>query len=87
MREIGIRELKRRASDVVREVATGAEIYTVTKRGRAVGVLVPPNYLSAQPGGGSTNDAWDRLLGVAGKLAAERGARVSAVAELAAMRR
>jgi len=72
---------------LVREVATGAEIYTVTKRGRAVGVLVPPNYLSAQPGGGSTNDAWDRLLGVAGKLAAERGARVSAVAELAAMRR
>ncbi|MEI6210886.1 MAG: type II toxin-antitoxin system Phd/YefM family antitoxin [bacterium] len=87
MREIGIRELKRRASDVVREVATGAEMYTVTKRGRPVGVLVPPSYLYAQPSGGHTNDAWDQLLGVASKLAAEHGIRASGVSELAAMRR
>ena len=50
MREIGIRELKRRASDVVREVATGAERYTVTKRGRPVGVLVHPDYLTMHAG-------------------------------------
>lgn len=54
MREIGIRELKRRASDVVREVASGAELYTVTKRGKAVGVLVPPDYLTTQ---GQTKDS------------------------------
>jgi prevent-host-death family protein len=85
MREIGIRELKRRASDVVREVATGEAVYTVTKRGRPVGVLVPPDYLSA--GDGAARDgAWDRVLALADRLSAEGGRR-SAVRELGRMRR
>ena len=86
MREIGIREFKRRASDVVREVASGAALYTVTKRGRPVGVLVPPDYLATQVGANGA-DAWGHFLGVADKLATERGARASAVRELATMRR
>jgi prevent-host-death family protein len=86
MREIGIRELKRRASDVVREVASGAELYTVTKRGRPVGVLVHPDYLTTHAGT-RDGEAWEHLLGVADKLASERGARAPAVRELAAMRR
>ena len=84
MREIGIRELKRRASDVVREVAAGESLYTVTKHGKPMGVFVPPDYLSAHS---ATTDGWDRLIQLADQLGAERGAKRSAVRELAAMRR
>ena len=86
MREIGIRELKRRASDVVREVAAGTEVYTVTRRGKPVGVLVPPDYISGQARTKDV-DAWGHLLCLADKLASERGTRTSAVRELSGMRR
>jgi prevent-host-death family protein len=41
MPEIGIRELKARASEIVRAVRDRRARYTVTYRGRPVGVLVP----------------------------------------------
>lgn len=41
MSEIGIRELKQRASQILREVREKGEIYTVTYRGKPCGVLVP----------------------------------------------
>lgn len=39
--EIGIRQLKQQASDIVRRVSEGKEIITITKRGHAVARLVP----------------------------------------------
>ena len=41
MREIGIRQLKERASEVIRQVREGNEAITVTYRGRPVARIVP----------------------------------------------
>ena len=41
MTEIGIRQLKQQASELVRRVSEGKEIITITNRGNAVARLVP----------------------------------------------
>jgi len=41
MQEIGIRELKQRASDILKRVREKRETITITYRGRAVARLVP----------------------------------------------
>ena len=41
MRKVGVRELKTRASEIVREVRESRARYVVTYRGAAVGVLAP----------------------------------------------
>jgi prevent-host-death family protein len=41
VREVGVRELKTHASEIVREVRDHQARYTVTYRGRPVGMLVP----------------------------------------------
>ncbi len=62
MPEIGIRELKARASEIVRAVRDRRARYTVTYRGRPVGVLVP---LSEAPPAEVTDEAaptaWEDL--------------------------
>ena len=64
MAEIGIRELKARASEIVREVREHRARYTITYRGRPVGVLLPLDE-EAQPGtligGVQGDDVWDEL--------------------------
>ena len=62
MPEIGIRELKARASEIVRAVRDRRARYTVTYRGRPVGVLVPlgeapPAETADEPG----TAAWEEL--------------------------
>ncbi|MDE3112755.1 MAG: type II toxin-antitoxin system Phd/YefM family antitoxin [Chloroflexota bacterium] len=42
MRSVGIRELRQRASEIVRRVAEEGETYEITDRGRPAGLLVPP---------------------------------------------
>ncbi len=64
MAEIGIRELKARASEIVREVREQQASYVVTHRGRPVGLLTPFDEVSeitspaTEYGAG---DAWGRL--------------------------
>ncbi len=62
MPEIGIRELKARASEIVRAVRDRRARYTVTYRGRPVGVLVP---LGEAPPAEATDEAapaaWEEL--------------------------
>jgi prevent-host-death family protein len=41
MREVGVRELKAHASEIVRAVRDERARYTVTYRGRPVGILMP----------------------------------------------
>jgi len=62
MPEIGIRELKARASEIIRAVRDRRARYTVTYRGRPVGVLVPLGEVPAaevadEPG----SAAWEEL--------------------------
>ena len=59
MREIGIRELKTRASEIVRDVRDHRAQYVITYRGRPVGVLQP---LSEPDLGTPDNTAWDELF-------------------------
>jgi len=85
MSDIGIRELKARASELVRHEAEDHAVYTVTRRGRPVGVLAPAGFTAAR-GGASGRDAWARLLDIADRMAQPPESRGSAVAELSNMR-
>lgn len=86
MKEIGIRELKARASGIVRQVAEQRTACVITRRGRAVGLLAPADACVAG-GAGSGDEAWGRLLALAERLAAGGRKRRPALKELAAMRR
>jgi len=67
MTEIGIRELKARASEILRQVRDERASYTVTYRGRPVGVLLP---IADGPGQQPANDAWDKLVRLGTELSA-----------------
>ncbi len=59
MREIGVRELKARASEIVRDVRDRRAQYVITYRGRPVGLLQPLN----EPSLSTVDDtAWDELF-------------------------
>ena len=48
MGEIGIRELKQRASEILRQVRENQETFTVTYRGKVVARLVPAEEIPAE---------------------------------------
>ncbi len=65
MHEIGIKELKARASAIVRDVRQSKARYVVTYRGRPVSLLVPledPMSELVSPPDGSDEAAWDELV-------------------------
>jgi prevent-host-death family protein len=82
MKDIGIRELKKKASALVRHVAESRETYTITRRGKAVAVLSPLRRLEPEP---PAPEAWNRFEQLADKLS-KQPAR-SAIKELSRMRR
>lgn len=86
MKDIGIRELKKNASALVRQLAEGHAAYTITKRGKPVGILAPPDFLVPVNRNGKA-DAWTRLETLADRMNAGLGRRKSAVRELHDMRR
>lgn len=86
MSEIGIRELKAKASELVRHVAEDHAVYTITRRGRPVGVLAPADFAAAK-GGAAGRESWARLLAIADRMAKQPGSRKSALEELFKMRR
>lgn len=64
MPDVGVRELKIRASEIVRAVRERRARYTITYRGRPVGVLLPlvePSAAGALPDGESGQAVWDEL--------------------------
>ncbi len=61
MAEIGVRELKTRASEIVRQLRERQARYTITYRGQPVGVLLPLDEPPAQLPEGADN-AWDTLV-------------------------
>jgi prevent-host-death family protein len=56
--EIGIRELKSRASEVVRAVKDERARYIITQRGKPAAIIVP---LDAAPPEKSADEVWERL--------------------------
>jgi prevent-host-death family protein len=63
VRDIGVRELKAKASEIVRNVWKRHARYTITYRGRPVGILLPLDKATApEPGASaSSSDPWDEL--------------------------
>ena len=49
MKKVGVRELKQRASEIVREVREAGASYEVTHRGRVVARLVPAMESAPEP--------------------------------------
>jgi prevent-host-death family protein len=85
MNEIGIRELKAKASELVRHVAEDHAVYTITRRGRPVGVLAPADFAAAKKGSAG-REAWARLLAIGDRVAKLPASRKSALEELSNMR-
>ncbi len=85
--QVGIRQLKAKASHLVDRVAEERATYTITRRGRAVGILAPPDYVPPSPAL-SGEQAWDRVIALADQLTSRPGTkRRSAVRELQKTRR
>jgi prevent-host-death family protein len=82
--EIGIRELKSRASEVVRAVKEERARYVVTQRGKPVAVIVP---MDAVPPEKNDDDGWENLLAIRAKLGKDKGNKKSSLEILSEMRR
>jgi len=84
MEAIGIRELKARASEVVRAVKERRARYIITQRGRPAAVLVPLDALPPQP---DADEVWARLEELGKEIARNWQSEKSAVGILSEMRR
>ena len=84
MEEIGIRELKARASDVVRAVKEQRARYVITQRGVPVAVIIPIDAILAQK---NSDESWDKLMEIRRKLGAGKQNKKSSVEILSEMRR
>lgn len=84
MEEIGIRELKARASDVVRAVKEQRARYVITQRGVPVAVIVP---MDAVPPEKKTDEALQKMLVLRQKLGKNIRSKKKSVEILSEMRR
>jgi prevent-host-death family protein len=84
MEEIGIRELKARASDVVRAVKEQRARYVVTQRGKPVAVIIPMDAVLPEK---QDDESWDKLMEIRKKLAKGKKNKKSSVEILSEMRR
>ena len=82
--EIGIRELKSRASEVVRAVKEERARYVITQRGKPAAMIVP---VDAAPPEKSADEVWERLLELGEELGKVWQSEKSAVEILSEMRR
>jgi len=84
MEEIGIRELKTRASEVVRAVKENRARYVVTQRGVPAALIIPLDAMVATP---SDDEVWERLMKIGEELGKGWQNEKSAVEILSEMRR
>jgi prevent-host-death family protein len=82
--EIGIRELKRRASEVVRAVKEERARYVVTQRGKPVAAIIPMDAMLPEK---KEEDGWERLLAIRARLAKDKSKKKSSLEILSEMRR
>lgn len=84
LEEIGIRELKARASDVVRAVKEQRARYVITQRGVPVAVIVP---MDAVPPEKKTDETLQKIMELRKRLAKNVRSKKSSVEILSEMRR
>jgi prevent-host-death family protein len=82
--EIGIRELKSRASEVVRAVKEERARYVITRRGKPAAIIVP---LDAGPPKKPADEVWERLQRLGEEIGKGWESEKSAVEILSEMRR
>jgi prevent-host-death family protein len=82
--EIGIRELKSRASEVVRAVKEQRTRYIVTQRGKPVAVIIPMDAMLPEK---KEDDGWEKLMSIRARLAKDKGKKKSSLEILSEMRR
>jgi prevent-host-death family protein len=83
MAELGVRELKKRASEIIRAVKEKRDRYIITLRGRPVAVILP---IDEAPAPVSEPDAWDELTSIGEKIAKNWTAEESSSEILSQMR-
>ncbi len=82
--EIGIRELKKRVSEVVRAVKEKRARYVVTQRGKPAALLIP---LDAEVDRAKADEVWERLEKLREEIGKGWQSEKSAVEILSEMRR
>ena len=90
MPDIGVRELKTRASEIIRDLREQRTRYVVTYRGRPVGLLLPLEEAVSpeQPVmGEATTTAWDELARLGEEIGREWRSPMSSAELLSEMRR
>jgi len=87
-REVGVRELKIHTAKIVRAVRQAGARYTITYRGRPVGLLLPVNDLEGQQqlDGDASAAAWDDLVRLGEKIGRGWRGRARSTEILSAMR-
>ena len=83
--EIGIRDLKSRASEVVRTVKEERARYVITQRGKPAALIVPLD--AAPPEKAADDDVWERLQRLGEEISKGWESDKSAVEILSEMRR
>jgi prevent-host-death family protein len=89
MHEIGVRELKTRASEIVRNVRRRRTRYVITYRGRPVGVLGPleGNESTTTSSAAEASAVWDELTRLGQDIARGWPANKASADVLSEMRR
>jgi prevent-host-death family protein len=82
--EIGIRELKSRASEVVRAVKEDRARYVITQRGKPVAAIIPMDAMLPEK---KDDDGWEKLLAIRARLAKDKSKKKSSLEILSEMRR
>lgn len=85
MEEVGIRELKQRASDILRQVREKQETFAVTYRGKVVAKLVPVEDISTERARAAA--IWTQMDDLAREIGAHWPPEVSAVEAVIEQRR
>ena len=87
MREIGVRELKVKASEIMRSVRTLRARYIITYRGRPVGLLSPLEDQAPNRAAYGEPAAWDELTRLGQEIGRGWPVGVSSADVLSEMRR
>ncbi len=82
--EIGIRELKKRVSEIVRAVKEDRARYVITQRGKPAALIIP---LDAEPPIDQGDEVWQNLMKIRDELGKGWQSEKSAVEILSEMRR
>ena len=82
--EIGIRELKKRVSEVVRAVKEKRARYVITQRGKPAALIIP---LDAETPADKGDEVWERLVQLGEEIGKDWQSEKSAVEILSEMRR